>query len=53
MLSLKNLAKNKQLTAKKHYGFWQCMDTLRDKIILEKLLKKKEAPWCFKKYLIK
>ena len=24
----------------KHYGFWQCMDTLRDKEILEKKLKK-------------
>ena len=28
------------LTAFKHYGFWQCMDTLRDKEILEKKLKK-------------
>ena len=53
MLSLKKLSKNTQLIAKKHYGFWQCMDTLREKIILEKLLKKKKTPWGFKKYLIK
>ena len=31
-----------QLRAFKHYGFWQCMDTLRDKEILEKKLKKFE-----------
>ena len=36
-----NLAKKKQLSAFKHYGFWQCMDTKRDKDILEKLLLKK------------
>ena len=28
------------LSAFKHHGFWQCMDTLRDKEILEKKLKK-------------
>ena len=26
----------------KHYGFWQCMDTLRDKEILEKNIKQKK-----------
>ena len=31
--------KKKQLLAFKHKGFWQCMDTLRDKIILEKKIK--------------
>ena len=34
--------KKKQLVAYKHYGFWQCMDTLRDKEILEKKIKNKE-----------
>ena len=34
------LTKEKQLVAYKHDGFWQCMDTLRDKEILEKKLKK-------------
>ena len=35
------LTKKKELVAFKHKGFWQCMDTLRDKEILEKKLKKK------------
>ena len=35
------LTKNKELIAYKHEGFWQCMDTLRDKEILEKKLKEK------------
>lgn len=39
------LVKNKNLMAFKHYGFWQCMDTMRDKLALEELLKKKKAPW--------
>lgn len=52
MYSLKNLSKDKELIAKKHYGFWQCMDTLREKIILEKLFKNKIHPWISKKYLI-
>jgi glucose-1-phosphate cytidylyltransferase len=34
------LTKKKQLLGYKHNGFWQCMDTLRDKEILEKKLKK-------------
>ena len=38
---LTKIGKLKQLSAYKHYGFWQCMDTVRDKEILEKNLKKK------------
>ena len=34
------LSKKKQLLAFKHYGLWQCMDTKRDKEILEKIIKK-------------
>lgn len=34
---MKNLSKKKQLMAYKHDGFWQCMDTLREKVYLEKL----------------
>lgn len=34
------LTKKKQMVAYKHYGFWQCMDTLRDKQILENKIKK-------------
>ena len=36
------LSKKKQLYAYKHSGFWQCMDTLRDKEILEKSIKLKK-----------
>ena len=35
----KNVTKKKQMLAFKHFGFWQCMDTLRDKEILENLIK--------------
>ena len=38
---LEKATSKKQLVAYKHYGFWQCMETVRDKIILEKALKKK------------
>ena len=34
-----------QLTAYKHYSFWQCMDTKRDRDKLKNLLKIKKAPW--------
>lgn len=42
---LENVAKDGQLSAYKHNGFWQCMDTMRDRIILEELIEKKKAPW--------
>lgn len=42
---LKNLVKNKELVAYKHQGFWQPMDTLRDKNHLENLWASKNAPW--------
>lgn len=42
---LENAAKDGQLSAYKHNGFWQCMDTMRDRIILEELIDKKKAPW--------
>lgn len=42
---LEKLASEGQLNAYKHNGFWQCMDTLRDKIYLEKIIEKGEAPW--------
>lgn len=37
---LEKLSKKKQLMAFKHEGFWQCIDTKRDKILIEKILKK-------------
>ena len=39
------LAKKKQLMAYKHDGFWQSMDTYRDKLQLEELWKNKNAKW--------
>lgn len=42
---LVRLAKEGQLMAFQHYGFWQCMDTLRDKKLLESLWAANEAPW--------
>ena len=42
---LQQLAEKSQLTAYKHYGFWQAMDTLRDKNALEELWVSGQAPW--------
>lgn len=42
---LENLAKNGELMSFKHRGFWQCMDTLRDKERLEYLLLHEQATW--------
>jgi glucose-1-phosphate cytidylyltransferase len=39
------LAKSQQLTAFRHDGFWQPMDTLRDKQQLEKMWAAEKAPW--------
>jgi glucose-1-phosphate cytidylyltransferase len=43
--ALETLARQGQLAAFRHNGFWQCMDTLRDKRLLESLWHGKEAPW--------
>ena len=42
---LVNLSKDNQLMAYKHDGFWQPMDTLREKHELEKLISNNIAPW--------
>lgn len=42
---LERLAQDEQLAAYKHDGFWQPMDTLRDKFKLEKLWQTGQAPW--------
>ena len=42
---LESLAKINQLDCYKHEGFWQCMDTLRDKEKLESLWASGNAPW--------
>ena len=43
--ALERLAEDRQLAAFKHDQFWQCMDTLRDKRLLESLWNQKRAPW--------
>lgn len=42
---LTNLANDGQLMAFEHKDFWQPMDTIRDKMILEELWNLKSAPW--------
>ncbi|MBR1892203.1 MAG: glucose-1-phosphate cytidylyltransferase [Lachnospiraceae bacterium] len=42
---LGNLAREGQLSAYKHKGFWKCMDTQREKEQLEKLWASGKAPW--------
>jgi glucose-1-phosphate cytidylyltransferase len=42
---LERLARDRQLAAFRHNGFWQCMDTLRDVKLLEALWSGGAAPW--------
>jgi glucose-1-phosphate cytidylyltransferase len=42
---MERLAADGQLMAFRHEGFWQPMDTLREKQILESLCASGEAPW--------
>lgn len=42
---LEQAASERQLRAYKHWGFWQPMDTTRDRNVLEELWQKGEAPW--------
>lgn len=43
--AMDRMAKDHQLSAYRHDGFWQCMDTLRDKRLLEKIWQEGKAPW--------
>lgn len=42
---LENMAKDGNLAAYRHEGFWKCMDTMRDKGMLDELWNKGNAPW--------
>jgi glucose-1-phosphate cytidylyltransferase len=42
---LERLAADEQLMAYRHEGFWQCMDTLRDRKLLEQMWDTGDAPW--------
>jgi glucose-1-phosphate cytidylyltransferase len=43
--AMEQLAADHQLVAYRHENFWQCMDTLRDKRLLESLWHERRAPW--------
>ena len=42
---LQEIARNNQLVAYKHFGFWKCMDALRDRLELDELWNHNEAKW--------
>jgi len=42
---MENLARDGLLSAYRHYGYWQNMDTLRDKMLLEELWQSGNPPW--------
>ena len=42
---LETLAAERQLMSYIHRGYWQCMDSMREKIELDKLLSTGKAPW--------
>lgn len=42
---LERLAADRQLVAYRHDSFWQCMDTMRDKLLLEHLWQSGQVPW--------
>jgi len=42
---LQQIVKEKQLKAFKHHGFWQCMDNVRERDFLNKLIDEDKAPW--------
>ncbi|MFQ5667842.1 MAG: glucose-1-phosphate cytidylyltransferase [Candidatus Binatia bacterium] len=43
---LENLARDDELMAYRHEGFWHMMDTVRDRDVLDALLRAGNAPWC-------
>jgi glucose-1-phosphate cytidylyltransferase len=43
--SVERLALDGQLMGYRHYGFWSCMDTLREKNLLDDLWRAGDAPW--------
>ena len=42
---LEEISRRGQLNGYKHHGFWQCMDTMREKALLEELWESGKAPW--------
>ena len=44
--ALGRLIEHDQLAVYRHHGYWQSMDTLRDKIALQELWDRGDPPWC-------
>jgi glucose-1-phosphate cytidylyltransferase len=42
---LERLARDSQLMAYRHAGFWQCMDTIHEREVLEEMLSSGKSPW--------
>ena len=42
---LEELANKGELMSYRHQGFWQCMDSMREKALLERLWNSGNAPW--------
>ena len=47
---LETLTQNNELSAYHHDGFWQCMDTIREKQYLQELWDSDQCPWKIYKY---
>ena len=43
--ALETIANENKLACYKHNGFWQCMDNLKDKMLLEKIWESNKIPW--------
>jgi glucose-1-phosphate cytidylyltransferase len=43
---MERVAREGQLMTYRHEGYWQCMDTVRERNLLEELWSSGEAPWC-------
>ena len=43
--AVEKLARDSRLVGYRHYGFWSCMDTLKEKNYLEELWNLGQAPW--------
>ena len=46
---IQKLIKLNEINAYQHEGFWYCMDNLRDKQVLDKMINEKKARWIKKK----
>jgi glucose-1-phosphate cytidylyltransferase len=42
---MEKLARDKKMSAYRHFGFWHPMDTLRDKNVLDDMWYQNRAPW--------